>query len=200
MTLADLGYWVIRMGKIVAEPFAVSHPRIVDYPHSGARSDLLDVFLGANCAFYLSSGSGIDSVATVFRRPQLLVNFPLPFHPLTWRSDHLFIYQHFRDSGTGEPLSLRDLALRQAQAIFSTEEFEKAHISLTRNSQDEIRAAALEMHERVSGTWQEEPDDVRLQEEFWRSFTRFPEIHGDTAFKARIGRDFLAQNRYLVRK
>ena len=47
--------------------------------------------------------SGIDAVATAFRQPRSHVNFPLPFHPLCGKPDHLFLYQHFSDTKIGDP-------------------------------------------------------------------------------------------------
>jgi putative glycosyltransferase (TIGR04372 family) len=196
--LVELGYQVVRMGKVAEEPLRFDHPYVIDYANYHLRSDFLDIFLAANCSFFLSTGSGIDSVATVFRRPQLLVNFPLPFHPLTSLPSHMFIYQHFHDLHTGEPLSLRQLQMRKAWTLFSNEAFRRAGIGLQLNSPQEIADAAIEMAGRLSGTWQPLEDDDKLQADFWHSFPRIPEIHGTAPFRARIGTRFLRGNQHLV--
>ena len=191
-------YQVVRMGKVVERALPIDHPLVVDYPHHELRSDFLDVYLASKCAFFLSTGSGIDSVATVFRRPQLLVNYPLPFHPLISVPSHLFIYQHFHDLHSDRPLGLSDLYQRKAWTIFSSQGFRNADIQITRNSPQEIAEATIEMVERVSGTWHESDLDEELQADFWRSFPRIPQIHGWSPFRARIGAHFLRGNQYLL--
>lgn len=51
LLLANRGYGVIRMGKVVAKEFNVDHPLVLDYANSIYRSDFLDVWLMANCYF-----------------------------------------------------------------------------------------------------------------------------------------------------
>ena len=195
--LADLGYWVFRMGKTTEEPLPLSHPRVVDYANSDERSDLLDVFLGARCEFFISSGSGIDATAAAFRRPQLYVNYALPFHTLTWRPDHLFIYQHFADEETGEALDLRELWCRLGPTVPTTQLLGEHGILMTRNSPSEIREVALEMHQRIAGGATPLEHGERHQKAFWANFPRVPELHGSTPFRARIGEDFLYRNPHL---
>ena len=49
--LANMGYFVLRMGAIVKEPLNSSHPRVIDYAANGMRTEFLDIFLGAYCTF-----------------------------------------------------------------------------------------------------------------------------------------------------
>lgn len=72
--LADQGVWVFRMGKIMRSPIKSSHPRLVDYAFRSDRCDFLDVWLMANAHACISTGSGLDSVAHVYRRPMLMLN------------------------------------------------------------------------------------------------------------------------------
>ena len=62
--LADCGYQLLRMGSAVGKKIDTTHPGIIDYAISGKRTDFLDIYLSANCRFFISSGSGIDSVPT----------------------------------------------------------------------------------------------------------------------------------------
>ena len=72
--LTRRGYYVFRMGVIVERPLISSNPMIIDYASNGMRSDFMDIFLGANCEFCISHGTGFDGVPYVFRRPILYVN------------------------------------------------------------------------------------------------------------------------------
>ena len=56
--LAEMGYTVFRMGALVKETLVSKHPRVIDYATNGMRTEFLDVFLGAYCAFCISTGSG----------------------------------------------------------------------------------------------------------------------------------------------
>ena len=58
--LAEKGYWVFRVGKVVEYPLSIEHSRIVDYASSSDRSDLLDIWLMANCHFAISTSAGLD--------------------------------------------------------------------------------------------------------------------------------------------
>ena len=51
------------------------------------------------------------------------------------------------------------------------------------------------MDERLKGTWQTTEEDEELQQRFWSLF-RKSELHG--VIKARIGGDFLRQNKDLL--
>lgn len=72
--LAELGYTVFRMGQIVKDPLKSSNSKVIDYATNGMRTEFLDIFLGAHCSFYVSTGTGIDTVAQIFRRPMLYLN------------------------------------------------------------------------------------------------------------------------------
>ena len=72
--LASRGYWVVRMGAKVREAIRSRHPMVIDYATNGRRTDFMDVYLGATCAFCLSTGVGFDEIPSIFRRPIVQVN------------------------------------------------------------------------------------------------------------------------------
>ena len=92
--LANLGYWVFRMGKSVKEPLNSSHPRVIDYANLNSRSDLLDIWLPANAYFSISTCTGLDSVADAYRRPVVFINAIPNYHfasysPCLWAPNNL---------------------------------------------------------------------------------------------------------------
>ena len=197
LALVDLGYFVIRMGKVVEEKINISHPMIIDYPLSEFRDDFHDVFLAARCSFFISSGSGIDGIANIFRRPQLYVNLPLPFHPLTNKRDHVFIYQHFTDVDSKQKLSLAELMNRRAFDIFTSKGFADAGIGLRRNDPLEIVHAVLDMHNLVINGSTLNGAELVDQRAFWEAFPRINHLHGNAPFRATIGPSFLRANSHL---
>ena len=56
-------------------------------------------------------------------------------------------------------------------------------------------ALAIEMEDRLSGTWRASDEDEELQQRFW-SLYRPSELNG--VFLSRIGAEFLRQNRELL--
>ena len=73
--LADQGYWVLRMGKIMSKPIPSEHPKIIDYAFHEEKSDLLDIWLFANCNFCITTSTGLDCISHIYKKPLLIINF-----------------------------------------------------------------------------------------------------------------------------
>ena len=94
IALAERGYHVFRMGVKMAKPFNVKHERIHDFAMNGMYSDLMSTYLGAYCAFTISTSTGWDAIPQAFRRPMCYVNFaPYEYFP-TWLPNSLLIWKH----------------------------------------------------------------------------------------------------------
>ena len=65
---------VIRMGSVAAQELKFRSKDIFDYSFSKFRSDFMDIFLVANCYFYIGGGPGIDALPFLFRKPKLQTN------------------------------------------------------------------------------------------------------------------------------
>jgi putative glycosyltransferase (TIGR04372 family) len=68
------GYQVVRMGSGSEQPFTNAPAGVIDYASSNRRSEFLDVYLAATCAFAISTQTGPDAVCMLFRRPVLYVD------------------------------------------------------------------------------------------------------------------------------
>ncbi len=73
------GYMVVRMGDPGMVPIDSMvkrcGPNLFDYAHSNLCSPILDCLLISDCDFYIGLASGIWSLAIVFEKPTILVNF-----------------------------------------------------------------------------------------------------------------------------
>ena len=145
--LADLGYYVIRMGKVVLKSLDVNHEKVIDYANCSIRSDFGDIYLTAHCDFFISTPSGLDGVAQIFRRPILLVNMPI-FVPGCldyWYPSKLFITKKFFDRTRNKFISLKELD----NVLLNTVNFQKTSEDLNwipiENDEDEILEAVREM-------------------------------------------------------
>lgn len=196
--LAERGYFVIRMGAKVRGAINSAHPRVIDYAVNGMRSDFMDIYLGAKCAFCISTGTGWDAVPEMFRRPIVYVNM-VPLGSLhTFREEFLSIAKRHVLHTSKKTLTLREIFSLGVGLCQSASDYEAIGVNLYENTPEEIRDVAIEMDERLSGTWQAHPDDELLQKQFWEIFPAdslkeadYP-YHGE--IRARFGAAFLRNN------
>ena len=143
--LANKGYCVIRMGKVVKELFRVENSRVVDYANSKDRSDLLDVWLMANCHFCISTGTGLDEVAGMAGRPTVFVNL-LPLAHITLYKNCITIPKKLIWENSRELLSLKEY---MQNSFMSTDEYAEQGIEIQSLSSFEIKEVVVEMEEMV---------------------------------------------------
>ena len=190
--LATRGYFAIRMGAVVKEPVNSLNPKIIDYASNG-RTDFLDVYLSAKCAFFLTSGLGIDTIGTIFRRPIACVNFIPLRHAPGWGPNDLFIPKNLWLRKEQRWMSFRETC--ESAASSRSDQYEELGLDVIENTADEITALAVEMDERLNNSWQMTEEDEELQRRFW-AILNFGELH--KPFLPRIGAEFLRQNRVLL--
>ena len=184
LALAERGYYVLRMGAKVAKPFKAKHPRILDFASMQPYDDFMAVYLGAHCAFCLSSGTGPDAIPVIFRRPVCYVNYVPLEYLQTYHRGSLAIWKHHMKDG--KRMTPAEIYKSGAGHFMRAEEFADAGITLVDNTPEEITAAALEMADGLS------QDD---QSAFWDAFPRSNStytkgpLHGK--INMRIGAEFL---------
>ena len=193
--LAELGYYVVRVGKYVKNKFAVSHPQIIDYANHPLRSDFLDIYLSAHCDFFISSTTGLDSVPQLFRRPVLLTNVA-PFYGQLqyWYPCILFIPKMLAYKETKQFLSFYEVGHLEGKHKNILQYLDVMGLELLENTADEILDAVKEMVSLVSGHLMTE-DDLKLQQEFRESvplsFIADKQCFQPEQFKIYIGKKFL---------
>jgi len=196
-TLAERGYFVIRMGAKVHMAMNSTHPKVIDYASNGMRSDFMDIYLCAKCAFNISTGTGLDAVANIFRRPIAFVNLVPASTLQTFRDQYLGIFRWHIDADSQRKLSLSELFKNGVGLLFHSSEYKSNGIDLIENTPEEIRDVAVEMAERLNGTWQAHPKDDAMQQRFWEIFPtdavgRGGPLHGE--IRCRFGASFLRNN------
>lgn len=200
--LADRGYFVIRMGAKVRAAIKSAHPNVIDYATNGMRSDFMDIYLGAKCAFCISVGIGFDAVSLIFRRPIVYVNYVPIGYFSTFRNQFLGIFKHHFAVRHNRELSLSEIFTRGVGFCMESSDYELKGVQLIENTSKEIRDVAIEMAERLNGTWQHHEDDEALQKRFWEIFptkalaTNKRPLHGE--IRARVGAAFLRNNRWWL--
>ena len=193
--LTRRGYYAIRMGAVVNKALDISNFRIIDYASNGHRSDFTDIYLGAKCTFFVTSGTGIDAIPHIFRRPLVGVNYVPLEYVCSWKADHIAIFKKHWLRKEHRFMTFREILDSGAGRFANTQQFDAMDIELIENTPEEITAAAIEMDERLKGTWQSTEDDEELQCRFW-SLYKPNELHGKIKF--RIGTEFLRNNLFLL--
>jgi len=193
LALAEKGYFVFRMGKKVNKPFNVDDPRIVDYAISEYRSDFLDVWIMANCFFCISTGTGLDEIPRIFRRPAVYVNY-LPLSQFVSYDQALSIPKHLVCRQTNRWLTLTE---HLSHPYLRSKDYQDAGIRIEDNSAEEIKLAVEELESRLIGSWQTTEEDRELQDRFWQIFRDHPVFkkhHNVIHPEARVGANFLRNN------
>ena len=81
------------MGAKVDKTLKTKNTNIIDYATNGSRTDLLDIYIAANCHFFIGGNNGLDNVPLVFRRSLVKVNY-MPIEFLTgYTPNHIVIFK-----------------------------------------------------------------------------------------------------------
>ena len=190
------GYYVIRMGALVKEVLNSKNPMVIDYA-TNRRTDFLDVYLSAKCNFFLGTASGATSgLPVIFRRPIVWANFiPLEYVP-GWSSRDLFIPKKLWLRKEDRYMCFREILESGVGRFLTTRQYEDLDIEVVENTPEEILAVAVEMDERLRGTWTSNKEDEELQQQFW---SLFKPSDLNQVFYVRIGTGFLRQNAALLK-
>lgn len=211
--LAEKGYYVLRMGKVVRDRFIVTHNNVIDYANSAFRSDFMDVYLSAHCNFFISTSTGIDAIAKIFKRPLVITDAPLSDLDI-WLHRNLFIPKKVLNLDTGRYLTnsenfqiFHETAAKKTVVKTAKEK----NLQFVDNSPEEIKEVVEEMEARLTGNWVEAENDNHLQKQFWHGFQQdfsgpfvrlnIQEYKGENIYlKMKVGTMFLKNNLFLLEK
>ena len=198
--LVGLGYYVFRMGADVSMPFSINSKNFFDYSTLGIRSEYLDIFLSAHCELFLTTGSGLDSIAHVFNRPIVYVsNAMLGYIPQTSKK-RLSIFKHFINKKNGKPLTLSEIFNLNLVTASKSKMFEEKNVELIENNPHEIKEAVIEFLELKKNNFIPKEQNNYLVSKFWSIFkTKLDEhnlqyLHANF-FTSYIGSNFLLKNK-----
>jgi putative glycosyltransferase (TIGR04372 family) len=191
--LANENIFVFRMGRRVSKKISYGNSKIIDYATNGMRTDFLDIFLGSECLFWLSTGSGIDNMSKLFRKPILYTNQSPIGYITTYQKTALVIFKHFFDKKTKSKLNIDEL--KQKKLCFATnqEQYENNNVIIKENDSIEIEAATREMFLRIKTNFWETWDETKSNQKiFWNKFPYQKNLHGKIT--SNIGKEFLIKN------
>lgn len=193
--LAERGYYVIRIGSDVEEIMETNNPKIIEYAAGGFRSELLDIYLSANCHFFINGEAGLGGIPRIFRVPMVFVNLSALEYIISWQSNMITIPKKYWLKGEKRFMTFREILESGAGRYLETNKFIDHGIELIENTPEEIRDVAIEMDERLKGTWKSTEEDEELQKRFW---SLFKPSDLNKVLRSRIGAEFLRQNSALL--
>ena len=130
------GGWVVRLGDPTMTPLP-SIERVIDYVHTRHKSKLMDIYLISQCHFLIGLNSGPLNVATLFRKPVVLVNmvewsvgFPL-------KKGDLAIIMHIYHRSRHRFLSIKEI-LEEPFTVQAMNTVSDAY-EMVENTSEEIR-------------------------------------------------------------
>jgi len=118
---------------------------LIDYPFTNLKSEIMDVFLAAQCKFCLGTSSGYYSLPIFFGKPVLLVNYLNTAEFFALREGDLFLPKKLVYKKNDQHVKIKDVFGLQIGNYMTTDAYEKNNILIKNNSSDEILGATKEM-------------------------------------------------------
>jgi len=139
--ITEAGGYIVRLG----DPSMIPLPRIarvIDYPHTAFKSELMDLYLISECRFYLGVNSGPLDIAWLFQKPVLLTNLTEWTMSFPKRKGDLAIIKHIFSRSRNRFLSLREI-LEEPFECQSIRDAGGDYV-MVENTPDEIRDVIFE--------------------------------------------------------
>ena len=163
---------------------------VIDYAFDPDKSDLLDIWLFANCAGCVTTGSGPDGISSIYGVPLLFVNFS-PLGQFWSYANTISVPKPLRWMKDKEPLTIHE---HLSTGYHLQSEYEASGIDVVDMAPEDILLAFQEFWGRRTDTWKEEPGDAQRQQDFWESLLASSEngrFHGWRHPNSRIGAAWL---------
>lgn len=187
--IVSRGGWVIRMGDN-SMPRLPEMPQVIDYAHSSVKCDWMDVFLWAQCRFFVGTNSGPAFIPPTFGVPVVVTNWSPIGLPVLF-SKGLYIFKLIWSECEQRHLTVSEILSNTLGFTNSPAEVAARGVHLVDNTPEEILEVVLEMFERLEGgvSYTDEENDLQV---------RFNQIKGKSPGLTRIGRKFLSRYSSLL--
>jgi len=200
--LTKLGYYVFRVGSKPVKKIESKNKMIIDYAHNGMRSEFLDIFLGSQCDFCISTSSGFDSVPIVSRKPILFITVPVGYF-YTFSSKFMSITKNHYGLIDKEKLSLKEIFKKNVGFSLHSNDFKNNEVSLEDNDSNELKNIVLEFHDRMIKNIKYK-DEEKIAKKFWDVYDKYTKnilrknapLHGE--YKSMVSISYLKMNKKFL--
>lgn len=195
--IVSKGGFVIRMGKDVGEPLPKGlSPKIIDYA-TCHWSDFGDIYLSANCKFFLGSSAGLAVVPYIFHKPMIMTNYTPLSVAFSPREDNLAIPKKIWSTQEERYLTFKEILNSKINNYWGSHQFEQAGLRLVENTAEEILDVTKEMYAKLFEKFEYTENDRHLQ---MKLKALYPPGHQcfNTPIYQMIGIQFLRDNSDLL--
>lgn len=210
--LQKKGLQSVRMGKYEKQQCVI--PGILDYANN-YQDDLMDFYLTAHCKFIIGCDSGLTNIVTYWRVPFLMTNQVMMSHGYegeVYIKESMYIPKKIWSEKEKRYLSLRERFYIEGKYDISEHCIEDLELGIVieDNTEEEIYLAAVEMYERLNGTWPESEEEKDAMFRYWKIFDEWKSSHATIPIRRRMGLkgysmcpiriswNFLKNNMYLL--
>jgi len=197
--LISKGYYVFRMGREVEKKINFNHPKMIDYATSNFKSDFLDAFLSHECHFFVTTGSGAEAFAYIFRKPMVYCSFADFFLLNTFNSKNINIFKNYILKK--KKLTLSEIGKKYSN-VMELNNVKKLNIKFKENSSKEILETIKEMLSNLKRK-NKSRIEFNLQKKFRNNFKRLIKInnlqHLHGKIRGSVGIYFIRKNRHLLK-
>ncbi len=189
--LVSLDYYAIRVGSIVKNRLETKNDKIIDYATSQLKSEFLDIFILANCEFFIGDTSGIRWIPMIFHKPCIALNLISQGDAVgLTRPEDLILFKKIWSIKKKGYLNLKEI-INIGIDYSRTDYYEKNGLELIENTPEEIKGVVLEMASHIHGNIEYSAEDEYLQDKFKAQLL----AGSDSDYVGRLGRDYLSQNK-----
>jgi len=172
--LCNLGYYVIRMGRNVEKKITINNEKVIDYANSEFVSDFADFFLFSKCEFCISSGTGPDMIARMFRKKVGRIMAPIGyFH--TSSLDINATFPHYSHK-LKRNLNLKEIYDHGLFRALNTSLYSDKKVELIKNNKDLYKNFARFCVHIYENKFVNQ-DVKNKQNVFWEQFKKYKKNH-----------------------
>jgi putative glycosyltransferase (TIGR04372 family) len=141
--LLKKNYKIFALGE--RNPIQKYPAGIIQYNNSAYKNDFLDIFLPFHCSYFLSSATGIDSVARLNRKKRYILNFSQISFLWSMEDVELFIPKKFKLLSTGKFIPYSEVLRLNLSHYHYLSDLNKDGYDCVSNSEEEIFSAIREI-------------------------------------------------------
>lgn len=161
--LISKNYWVIRMGQINSEKIEINSNKFIDFSYQQNKSDLLDIWLFANCNGCITTGTGPDGISHIYDKPCLGVNW-MPLMDIHSYHD-IITYPKYLYNVNGKSLTINEYLTNN---YYKTEDYQKKNIIIKELSSTQILKAFKEFYNYKLNCKEIDNKYLDLNYKFWQ--------------------------------
>ena len=192
--ITSLGGWVVRLGRPSMTPLPPMK-NVIDYALSDARSPETDIYLMAECRFFLGTNSGPFEVPPLFGRP-CAIAASIPMDQGSHYRDDVYLPHLYWSDDHDRYLSFPEIHNSDVRDFLSVAEFGRKNLKVVRPTPENITKLTQEMLDRSDGSAQYDDLDRSLQEH-WHKLVFTDPTPLTRGVLSSVNRDYLRANQGL---